>query len=47
MLKNNTNNLNLLCQKIIPIILTKTQLKQILIVIHNVMTKIHYYNMST
>jgi hypothetical protein len=36
MSKNNTNNLN-----------KKTQLNKISIVIHNVMTKIHYYNMST
>jgi hypothetical protein len=35
MLENNTNNLN------------KNSIKQISIIIHNVMTKIHYYNMST
>jgi hypothetical protein len=34
MLENNINNLN------------KTQLNKISIVIHNVMTKIHYYSMS-
>jgi uncharacterized membrane protein len=34
--KNNTNNLN-----------KKTQLNKISVVIHNVMTKFHYYNMST
>jgi hypothetical protein len=35
MLENNTNNLN-----------KKTQLNKISIVIHNVMTKFHYYNIS-
>jgi hypothetical protein len=34
--ENNTNNLN-----------KKTQLNKISVVIHNVMTKFHYYNINT